>query len=260
MSDKLNVLVTGGTGTLGRHVVMRLRQAGHRARIFSRHPKGHVDTVQGDLATGVGVARAVTGMDAIIHAASATREPLGGSSVDVNGTRRLLAAAHSAGVKHVVLVSIVGIDKVPSYPYYRTKLRAEAVVREGAVPWSILRATQFHEFIDAMLDGLARLPGVAMVPFKLQFQPVDASEVARRLVQVVTAEPAGMLPDFGGPEARDLKSLALSWLTARRSGRRMVNLPPPFKFGRQIAGGGLLCPDHQDGAITFDQYLVGKYR
>ena len=86
----MNVLVTGGTGTLGRHVVMLLRQSGHRARILSREPRGHVDAVQGDLKTGEGLAKAVNGMDSIIHTASATLESLAGRAVDVRGTRRLL--------------------------------------------------------------------------------------------------------------------------------------------------------------------------
>src|SRR5437868_7781457 len=106
----MNVLVTGGTGTLGRHVVMLLRRSGHRARIFSREPRGHVDAVRGDLKTGAGVAKALSGMEAIIHAATGWREPLAGRAVDVNGTRRLLAMAKEARIAHVVYPSIVGID------------------------------------------------------------------------------------------------------------------------------------------------------
>src|SRR5438132_6587934 len=137
----MNVLVTGGTGTLGRHVVSLLRQSGHRARILSRQPRGHVDAVRGDLKNGASLAKALAGMEAIIHAASATREPLSGRAVDVRGTRRLLTMARDAGIRHVIYVSIVGIDRV-AYPYYKTKLAAEAVVRENLVPWTILRATQ----------------------------------------------------------------------------------------------------------------------
>lgn len=254
----MNVLVTGGTGTLGRHLVMLLRQSGHRARILSREPRGHVDAVQGDLKTGAGLARALNGMEVIVHAASATREPLAGRAVDVRGTRRLLTMAKDAGISHVEYISIVGIDRV-SYPYYRTKLAGEAVVREDLVPWSILRATQFHEFMELTLRTFSRLPGVTAVPFGWQFQPVDSKEVARRAVDVVLGKPAGMLSDFGGPEIRDFKSLAESWLQARRSRRRLVNLRLPLKGSRQVAAGGLLCPDHRDGTVTFDQYLAEKY-
>jgi uncharacterized protein YbjT (DUF2867 family) len=254
----MNVLVTGGTGTLGRHVVMQLRQTGHRARILSREPRGHVDAVQGDLASGAGLVKAVAGMDAIIHAASATRDVLRGHPIDVLGTRRLLAMARDAGVRHAVYVSIVGIDKV-AYPYYRTKLAAESVVRENLVPWSILRATQFHDFMEFLLGGFSRLPRVTAIPVAWQFQPVNAREVAQRLTEVVLGEPAGMLPDFGGPEIHDFKSIAHLWLAARKSNRRIVNLPVPFKLSRQIAQGGLLCADHKDGKLTFAEHLAQKY-
>jgi len=166
--------------------------------------------------------------------------------------------AKDAGTSHVVFISIVGVDRV-SYPYYRTKLRAEKVVREDLIPWSILRATQFHPYMELILGGFSRLPGVAAIPFSWQFQPVDARDVARRAVGAVLEGPAGMLPDFGGPEVRDFKSIAQSWLEARKSRRRLVNLWLPLKGSRQVAAGGLLCPDHRDGTLTFDQYLAERY-
>jgi len=254
----MNVLVTGGTGTLGRQVVRLLRASGHRARIFSRNPKGHEDAVQGDLITGSGLAKAVVGMDAIIHAASATTEVTKLHATDVTGTRRLLAMAREAGVKRVVYVSIVGIDGV-AYPYYKYKVAAEAIVEENILPWSILRATQFHTLMESFLEACSKLPFITTIPFKWQFQPVDPVEVAARLVEVVRNEPEGRLPDFGGPEVRNFWSLADSWLLARKIDKRRVNLPLPFKFSRQFAAGRLLCPDHMDGKITFEQYLQEKY-
>src|SRR5260370_17125964 len=105
----MNVLVTGGTGTLGRHVVTLLRQSGHRARILSRQPRGHVDAVQGDLKTGAGLAKAVAGMDAIVHAATGARQSLTSRTTDVKGTRRLLTFATYAPVQHIVFISILRI-------------------------------------------------------------------------------------------------------------------------------------------------------
>jgi uncharacterized protein YbjT (DUF2867 family) len=113
--------------------------------------------------------------------------------------------------------------------------------------------------METMLGRFSSLPLVATVPFRWQFQPVDTSEVAARLVEIVTNAPAGLVPDFGGPEARDFKGIAQSWLAVRKPGKRLVNLPLPFKFGRQFAEGRLLCPDHRDGKITFEQYLASKY-
>ena len=254
----MNVLVTGATGALGRHVVMQLRNAGHRARIYSRNPQGHVDAVQGDLVTGAGLLKAVTGMDAIIHAATAAAQPTKLRATDVRGTRRLLAMAREEHVRHVVYISIVGMEGV-SFPYYKTKLAAEAVIKENIVPWTILRSTQFHTLMETFLGAFTKPPLVAAVPFRWQFQPVDPGEVATRLIEVATHEPAGMLPDFGGPEVRTFKTIAESWLKARNSKKRLINMPLPFKFSRQFADGRVLCPDHKDGKITFEQYLAEKY-
>jgi uncharacterized protein YbjT (DUF2867 family) len=254
----MKVLVTGGTGTLGREVVQQLRNAGHMARVMSRKPGSGDDWVQGDLVTGVGLDRAMIGMDAVVHSATAATQPLKLHATDVVGTRRVLAMAREAGVRHAVYISIVGIDGV-TYPYYKYKVAAEAVVREGIVPWSILRATQFHTLMDTFVSAFSKLPGLSLVPFGWQFQPVDAGEVATRLVEVVTGEPRGMLPDFGGPEVRTFKSLAESWLKARGSGKRLVNLPLPFKFSRQFSEGRVLARDHLDGTTTFEQYLESRY-
>ena len=97
------------------------------------------------------------------------------------------------------------------------------------------------------------------MPFTWKFQPVDSNEVAQRLVDVALQPPAGMLPDFGGPEVRDFKSIAQTWLTARKDARRLVNLPLPFQFSKQWGEGLITCPDHKDGKITFAQYLKEKY-
>jgi uncharacterized protein YbjT (DUF2867 family) len=197
-------------------------------------------------------------MEAIVHAASDTRHPWRGRATDVVGTRRLLAQAREAGVKHFVYVSIVGIEKV-AYPYYRTKLITEQVVRENIVPWSILRATQFHSFIEYLLAGFSRAPGLITIPTRWRFQPVNAHEVAHRLVSAVLGAPAGTLPDFGGPQVHDFKSLAEAWLVARKSNRRIVNLPVPLRMGKQVEAGGLTCPDRTDGKLTFAEHLAEKY-
>ena len=254
----MRVLVTGGTGALGREVVTQLRVAGHRARILSRRPGAGADWVQGDLVTGSGLELAVKDIDAIVHAASDALHPRRYNATDVLGTRRLLAMAREAGVQHAVYISIVGMEGV-AFPYYKSKLAAEAVVGENIVPWSILRATQFHTLMEIFLDGLSKLPRLAIVPFNWQFQPVDTKDVAARLIEVVTAAPAGRLADFGGPEVRDFKSLASSWLAKRKPGKRLVNLRLPFTFSKQVESGHLLCPEHRDGTITFEQYLARRY-
>ena len=254
----MNVLVTGGTGALGRDLVVALRSAGHRARVMSRRSGTGADWVQGDLASGKGLDAAVADMDAVVHAASAAAQPWRLRATDVGGTRRLLDAAKRAHVKHLVYVSIVGIDGI-AYPYYHAKLAAEAIVAEDIVPWSTLRATQFHTLMETFLGAFSRLPRLCAIPFKWQFQPVDTREVASRLVEVTAGPPAGRLPDFGGPEVRTFKSLAESWLKARQLNKRLTNIPMPMKFSRQVAEGRLLSPSHMEGKTTFEQYLVRKY-
>jgi uncharacterized protein YbjT (DUF2867 family) len=254
----MNVLVTGGTGALGREVVNELRGSGHRARVLSRKAGTGVDWAQGDLATGKGLDKALADMDVVIHAGSAARQPWRLQATDVDGTRRLIEAAQQAQVRHLVFISIVGMEGV-AYTYYTHKLAAERVVKEGRIPWTVLRATQFHTLMEVFLKAFSSLPRIAAIPFAWQFQPVDTRDVAARLVQLAGQEPQGMLPDFGGPEVRTFKGLADSWLQARHMTKRVVDFNPPLKFSRQVAAGKLLSPDHKDGKITFEQYLIRKY-
>jgi uncharacterized protein YbjT (DUF2867 family) len=253
----MNVLVTGGTGAVGSRVVLSLRESGHRVVVMSRREGSGPDLRRADLATGEGLAEAVAGMEAIVHAGSAAADVTKTKATDVEGTRRLLEAARSAGVGHLVYISIVGMEGV-AYPYYRAKLAAEAIIQEGSVPWTILRATQFHTLMELFLGIFARVPGLMPVPYRWQFQPVDPSEVGARLAELAVGSPRGMLPDFGGPEVREFKSLAESWRRARGLRKPMFNLPLPFKASHQFAAGHLLCPDHRDGTITFEQYLERK--
>src|SRR5919109_2083622 len=205
----IRVLVTGGAGTLGREVVGRLAGAGYTVRVMSRRGRPadlppRLEWAQADLLSGTGLREAVVDVHTIVHAA--TGSPSGSTRlidtwfgrVDVEGTQRLLEQARAAGVAHLIYVSIVGIDRVP-FIYYRHKRAAEALVEQGDVPWSILRATQFHTLIDLFLRQLDRLP-LFLLPSDLQSQPIDAGEVADRLCAVVAAPPAGRLPDIGGPE------------------------------------------------------------
>jgi uncharacterized protein YbjT (DUF2867 family) len=182
----MKILLTGGTGGLGRELVRAAEAAGHTVRVASRGaapaelPAGR-EWARMDLESGAGVREALAGIDSVIHAAS---DPKRHAAVDVEGTRRLIEAAREAGTGHFVYVSIVGIDQVP-FAYYRSKLRAERIVAEGGVPYSILRATQFHSLIDGMLSGMARVPLVMPVPTTFRVQSVDTGETADRLLRAV---------------------------------------------------------------------------
>jgi uncharacterized protein YbjT (DUF2867 family) len=249
------ILVTGGTGSLGRRVVDRLRGPGYEVRTLSRSARG-AGVVRGNLQTGEGLARALEGVDVLIHCASSPRKP---RQTDVEGTGRLLEAASRAGVSHVVFVSIVGVDRNPYPPYYRAKLEAERIVERSPVPWTILRATQFHEFVLKQIRLLERIP-VMMAPRGFLLQPMDIGEVADRMVELALSEPTGRVPDIGGPEVRTLPDLARSYLKATGRRRRIVEVPVPGKAARALCEGAQLAPDQTYGEVRWEEFLDGTLR
>jgi uncharacterized protein YbjT (DUF2867 family) len=244
------VLVTGGTGLLGRRVVERLGSEGAAARVFSR--RGRPGTISGDLLTGEGLELAVHGVDTIIHCASSPFRKA--HQVDVEGTGRLLEAATEAGVSHLAYISIVGIDLAQSYPYYRIKLETERVVEDSPIPYTILRATQFYDLVLMAMRFLDRLP-VMTVPRGFLGQPIDAGEVAARLVELALSGPAGRAPDVGGPEVRTLADAARGYLRVKGSWRRIVEVPVPGKTARAFREGALVCPDQAYGEIRWEDFL-----
>lgn len=246
------ILVTGGTGTLGRRVVERWRARGDEARVMSR--SGRPGTIKGDLLTGEGIAAAVRGVDAIVHCASGRRRT---RQTDVAGTEILLREAARAGVAHVVFISIVGVDRNP-FVYYRTKLDAERVVEHSPVPWTILRATQFHDLLLATVGALSRAPWAVPVPKGLRLQPIDAGEVADRLVELALVGPAGRAPDIGGPEVRTLADLAQAYLEATDQTKRIVEVPTPGKVARAFREGAQLAPGAVWGTVRWEAFLGNR--
>lgn len=250
----MTVLVTGAAGTLGRLVVEKLVAAGRPVRALSRRPQPPADGVQwvtGDL-TGGDLTAAVDGVDAIIHAATDPRAPRD----DVRGTENLLAAASAVeGPPHLVFISIVGIDRVP-LPYYRAKLEVEALVA-GYPRYTILRTTQFHDFVAAFAERFSRLP-IVPVPSGTAVQPIDAGEVAARLIELALGVPLGMAPDLGGPQVRSTAELLRGYLRAHGKRRPVVPVPLPGRIGRGFRRGGHLTPEHADGKRTWEEYLAGS--
>ncbi|MEW5987485.1 MAG: NAD(P)H-binding protein [Chloroflexota bacterium] len=262
MSNAQVVLVTGGTGVLGREVVARLARAGYPVRPMSRGPArrqldaANVEWAQADLLTGAGLAEAVTGVGTIVHAASNPFQQT--KQVDVEGTGRLLEQARAAGVSHLVYISIVGIDRVP-LNYYRHKLAAEKVIEQAGVPYSILRTTQFHNLIDSLLGRFTRLPLVTFLDGAMQFQPIDEGEVAAMLVERVAAGPQGRLPDVGGPQVRRLADLVRPWLKARHLRRLILPGYLPGGFGAAVRQGLNTAPQNKSGRITWEKWLQRRY-
>ena len=247
------ILVTGGTGTLGRIVVQRLTAQGRDVRVLSRRPppagRGPETWATGDLRRARGIGAAVAGADVIVHCATGFG--------DIGAAGHLIAAARRTGRPHLAYISIVGVDRVP-LGYYKSKLAVERQVESSGLPWTVLRATQFHDLILRGCQALARLP-VMLVPAGMAFQPIDAGEVAGRLVELAAGPAAGRVPDMGGPEVRGTDGLARSYLAA--CGRHRPVLPVGIP-GAAFAGfrrGDHLTPEHAVGRITFTQFLVERF-
>jgi uncharacterized protein YbjT (DUF2867 family) len=248
------ILVTGGTGTLGRALVPRLAAAGHRVKVLSRRPRpadtGPEHWATGDLKRNEGLA-AATGADVIVHCATSLT---GG---DTAATRNLITAAQQAGSPHLVYVSIAGIDRVP-FGYYRAKLATEQLIAESGLGWTVLRATQFHDLILRLFTAQARLP-VLLVPRGFRFQPVDTSEVAARLAELASGPPAGRVPDLGGPQVRPIGELARSYLQAAGRRQAVLAVPLPGAAAAAFRRGGNLAPEHAAGRVTFEEFLASRF-
>ncbi|OKI57865.1 SDR family oxidoreductase [Micromonospora sp. CB01531] len=253
----MRVLVTGASGRLGRAVLPRLRGDGFAVRAVSRHPRedSTVEWVAADLATGEGLSAAVAGVGAVLHLASSPARRT--HEVDVLGTRRLVETADQAGVGHLVFVSIVGIDRVP-FGYYRHKLAAEQVVTAGPVPWSILRATQFPEFLEELLRTAGRLGPVIGDPAVLA-QPVDPADVAARLAGMLAAGPSYTVEEYGGPQVLRFDEAVRAWRAARRSHRPLLRVRIPGRLGWALRSGGLTTTATPTGTRTWADHLGDTY-
>ncbi|MGH3633235.1 MAG: SDR family oxidoreductase [Mycobacterium sp.] len=238
------ILVAGGTGTVGRVVTRRLLDAGATVRVLSRGVRrqtrmGDAEHAVGNVKTGEGLDEAISGVDTVV--------------VCVDPVHHLVDAALAAGKPHLVYISIVGIDRIP-LGYYQRKLADEHLIGCSGLPWTVLRATQFHDLIAVALRMLAK-PPILMVPAGWRFQPIDVRDVGVRLAELALAEPAGRVPDIGGPEIRPFADLARSYLTAVGKRRPVVSVPLPGAVARGYRAGGNLTPDHAVGTIPFERYL-----
>ena len=264
------ILLTGGTGTLGREVAPLLHAAGADLRILSRQRHGAthgtmdgVEYVVGDLTTGQGVEPAVAGVDTIVHCAGTQQ----GDEVKTGSLVRAVRAVHASGttLPYLVFISVVGAERVPvvsrvdrlMFAYFASKRAAEVVVEQSGLPWTTLRATQFHDLALLTLQGLAKSP---LMPYfsGTRFQPVDTREVAARLTELAVASPAGLVDEMGGPAVHEMKDLARSYLAASGKRRLLVPLRAGGQAARAIRHGANLTPAHAVGHRTWEQFLAER--
>ncbi len=263
------ILVTGGTGPLGTAVVAQLQALQANVLAVSRNRPGTgthdpgviarpapVPWQRVDLTTGEGLEEALRGVHTVLHLAGSMdkvhREP-----AEIVAARHLLNASQRAGIAHFICISIVGVDKIP-YPYYQTKLRVEEMIARSGLPYTVLRATQFHSFMETFIEKMLR-PPVGFVPKKLKFQPVQLEAVARRLVTVVQSQPEGKLLQMGGPAVLSLGEMADTWLAFQQRRKYVVGLPVVGSFMRALAQGHATCPEVTPQSDTWEQYLRKKH-
>jgi uncharacterized protein YbjT (DUF2867 family) len=238
------ILVTGGTGTLGRELVPRLRSRDVAVEVLSR--REHPGFRTADLARGDGLDAALEGIDTVVHLAAGRDQP--------GETRRLIEAMKRRGVERLVFISIVGIDKIP-FPYYVAKLAAEREVLDSGLGVSVLRTTQFHSFAAAPFLG-QRISPVLFAP-RLKIQPIDVYDVAVRLADLAMGEPRGRVSDVGGPSI--LAGHELAREVSRRFGwqKPIVDFGLPGRAWAAFAEGHHLVPNNRSGGgRTFAAYLA----
>lgn len=244
----MKIAVAGGTGAVGSHVTRVAAARGHEVTVLAR-------ATGIDLRTGAGLAARLDAVEVVIDVLSVSTQSAE-ASVDFfrTTTTTLLDAERAAGTPHHVALSIVGIDRAPE-AYYAGKIVQEQLVVAGRVPWTILRATQFHEFAEQMFHR-AKIGPLHVAP-KMRTQPIAAAEVAEHLLDLAEAGPAGRVPDLGGPRAEDLPDMIRSY--ARATGHH-VWIPAiglPGVFGRAQRDGSLLPgPGAVLGRQTFAEWLA----
>jgi len=244
------IVVAGATGVVGRHVVTCAEAAGHTVVPLSR------STGQ-DVVAGTGLAEAMAGADAVIDVTSVVTTSAKVSVAFFRAaTENLLAAAQTAGVRHHLALSIVGIDGETS-GYYAGKVEQERLVAAGPVPWTVLRATQFHEFAPQLVARLSAGP-LVVIP-AMRTSTVAAAEVGAALVALAEGAPQGRVADLGGPEEAEFADLVRRWLAATGQRKRVLRVPLPGAAGRRMRSGSLIPgPGADRGRQTFTEWLDGE--
>ncbi|MGV9279683.1 SDR family oxidoreductase [Streptomyces sp. NPDC003730] len=254
MTVATTILVTGGTGTLGRHVLPLLREAApaHPVRVLSRgehEDTDHVTYVTGDLMTGEGVAAAMAGVDTVLHLA-------GGAKGDDVVAAHLVAAAREAGVRHLVHISVIGADRMPM-AWFATQRAAEEAITGSGIAWTMLRAAQFHDLVHQMVAKMAKLPFVPAPGMRLE--PVDVRDVAQRLVELTLGRPAGLVEELAGPKVYTMDDVVRSYLTATGRRRPVLGLRMPGKAGRAYRDGvNLASARAAHGDRTWESFLTER--
>ncbi|WP_411112597.1 SDR family oxidoreductase [Streptomyces sp. 029-5] len=237
--------VIGGTGLIGSQVVSKLNAAGHEAV-----PHSHSTGV--DIISGQGLDEAVAGADVVVNLTNSPTFDEASPAFFRTSMDNLLAAARSGGVGHVVILSIVGADQVPELDYYRAKVLQEDILAAGPIPYSIVRATQFMEFVDDVLSWTAdgdtvRLPATPI-------QPIASKDVADAVAEVAAGAPLNGMRNVAGPEVFALDELGRVTLAHKGDGRTVVTDPTAGMFA-VVKGDVLTDKDAQLATTRYADWL-----
>ena len=247
----MKIVIIGGTGLIGRPLVGRLLAEGHD--VVTASPSTGIDAL-----TGAGLAQALTDAVVVVDVSNAPSFGDEAALAFFRGTTtNLLEAARDAGVRHVVALSVVGTDRLQASGYFRAKLAQEQLVAAGGVPYTIVRATQFFEFLSTIADGYTRDDTVCLPTIALQ--PVAAADVSALLARIATAAPAGGIIEVAGPERAPLAELTASWLGTRDDPRRIIVTAEHDYFGAPADDRTLIPGENPQIAPTrFDEWLAAQ--
>lgn len=244
----MKIAIAGGTGTVGRHVVRAAQNSGHDVVVLSRRSGV-------DIHAGSGIDAAIAGADAVIDVLNTTTLSTKASRAFFStATMNLLEAEARVGTTHHVALSIVGIDEIDT-SYYAGKLAQERLVHASAVPHTVARTAQFHEFAE-QVAAQTTMGGITVVPRTLS-RPLAAREVGEHLVRVAASGPVGRAPDLVGPEDDTLAAMIRRMYSHDRTNRRVLDLRFPGAYGAGLASGSLRggTHPHQVSVLTFDEWL-----
>lgn len=247
-----NILITGGTGNLGKVLSNVLREKGFLFAVASRSNKGNSpQKVVMDLLENKGVAEAVKGRDIIFHLATDLKK-------DTVLTQNLLNGIGENKNIHLIYISIVGIDKTP-FNYYQQKLESENKIKASGIPYTILRATQFHDFIDQIFSTLLKYK-IGVLPKRVMVQPIDIETVAKSLYEISLHSPENKTFEIGGLQSFSFDEVAKEWMNTSGKKRWIINLPLFRKLAKSFFGGVLLTNKIEASALSWKNWLQKKYK
>jgi uncharacterized protein YbjT (DUF2867 family) len=257
MKSKLKILLTGGTGQLGKMLLKQIDHEDFHIDVLTRNKIvdsiKNVGFLNADLTKIETLSSLRPDYDSVIHCAS---DPKNSESIDIKGTHNLLKSVKGGSIKNFVYISIVGIDE-SNFPYYQNKLKTEELVIGSGIPYTILRITQFHDFIyNRILNTVNSEDGFITVPDGLQFQSIDLIDVCGEILGLLKNGATNSIIRIGGPEILKISDIIKSYQEIIKPGTKISLVPPHNDFQKLFTTGINLCPNHRTGKITWRDFLT----